>query len=227
MEIWRLRSKEEARQKAVDTLNKLFSIKEPILFLASGGSALELLEHLNIPENMTVSVLDERYSTDLLINNFSQLSTKIQAVHVIDTRAQEGETLEQFAERFEQGLRSWKDENPNGKIVITQGMGPDGHTSGIMPYPENPELFETLFGDPKRWIVGYDATGKNEFPLRATTTLSFLRTQVDSSIAYITGENKKAALERVLAKDGSLAETPARIMREMKQVIMYTDCPAT
>ena len=223
MEIVRCNSKEEAKAKAADGLDNLFhEIRGPVLFLSSGGSSLELLDGLQIGENVTVSVLDERYSTDPTVHNFAQFFERIRPNAFIDTRVGQNETLQQLAERFEKELREWKNKNPGGKIMITQGMGSDGHTAGIMPYPENPQLFKELFENTEHWVVGYDAKEKNEYPMRVTVTMPFLRT-ADYSIAYITGEKKKPAFERVLAKLGSLADTPARIMREMKNVQLFTD----
>jgi len=215
MKIFRYKTKEEAKQAAARKLNQLLGAQEePILFLASGGSSLKLLEGIRLENHVTVSVLDERYSPDPAINNFAQLFKIIQPEKFIDTRVRPQETLQQLAERFEQGLREWKRKNPNGKIIITQGMGSDGHTAGIMP---------GVSFDDKRWVVGYDAKEKSKFPLRVTTTYSFLRDQVDYSIAYITGEEKRNAFKKLLAEKGRLIETPARIMREMKQVEIFTD----
>jgi len=224
MEVKRYSTKQKAREAAAQKLNQLLDAYShvPMLFLSSGGSSLELLDGLEIGENVAVSVLDGRYSTDPQVNNFSQLLNFVTASKIIDTRVQEGESLEALAKRFERGLRDWKDKHPTGKIIITQGMGPDGHTSGIMPYPEDPQLFEALFNNTEHWVAGYDAKEKNEYPLRVTTTMTFLRI-VDYSVAYITGEKKTAAFERVLAESGSLAETPARIMREMKDIQVFTD----
>ena len=108
-------------------------------------------------------------------------------------------------------------------MVITQGIGEDGHTAGIMPYPENSALFKSLFDDPEKWVVGYDAEGRNEHPLRVTVTLSFLREVVDHSIVYAVGDGKKEALRQVLAETGTLWQTPARIIHEMRNVMLFTD----
>jgi 6-phosphogluconolactonase/glucosamine-6-phosphate isomerase/deaminase len=37
------------------------------------------------------------------------------------------------------------------------------------------------------------------------------------------GENKKEALTKVLAEEGSLVETPGRILRELREVKLFTD----
>ncbi|MBI1971304.1 MAG: 6-phosphogluconolactonase [Candidatus Wildermuthbacteria bacterium] len=216
MEVKRYSTKQKAREAAAQKLNQLLDAysRVPTLFLSSGGSSLELLDGLEIGKNVTVSVLDERYSTDPTVNNFAQLFERIRPKAFIDARIGQNETIQQLAERFKRELREWKAKNPNGKIIITQGMGPDGHTAGIMP---------GVAFDGDRWVAEYDAKEKNEFPLRVTTTFSFLRDQVDYSIAYITGEKKRDAFEQLLADQGTLAATPARIMREMKNVKIFTD----
>ena len=92
-----------------------------------------------------------------------------------------------------------------------------------MPYPEDPHRFDDLFENHGRWVTGYDANTKSTFPLRATVTLSFLRTAVAFSLVFVAGEGKKPALLRTLAEEGTLAETPARIIQQMKTVILVTN----
>lgn len=211
MEIVRCNSKEEAQKRARGALNTLLSnTQAPILFLSSGGSALELLEGLSIRKNITISFLDERCSADPAINNFSQVTSRLGERNYINMK------------RFGKELRTWKERNPTGEIVITQGMGQDGHTAGIMPYPENRKLFKEMFENREHWVVGYDAKEKSDYPLRVTVTMPFLR-MADYSIAYIVGEKKREALGRLLKEQGTLAQTPARIMREMKNVKIFTD----
>jgi 6-phosphogluconolactonase/glucosamine-6-phosphate isomerase/deaminase len=101
-------------------------------------------------------------------------------------------------------------------------MGPDGHTSGIMPYPENPDYFYKTFDNTDQWIVAYDANAKNQYPQRVTTTFPFLR-MIDYSIFFVTGENKKNAFQRVLSNSAPLHETPATIIQSMKNVFVFTD----
>jgi 6-phosphogluconolactonase/glucosamine-6-phosphate isomerase/deaminase len=233
MEVVELENEEEAADRAGEELNSIFSKNEGkhILFISSGGSSLKLVDTIQkeyINPFLTVAMTDERYSEDSSINNFAQLietefagiATK-QGVKWIDTRVQ-GRTLQELARDFESELRTWKESNPDGIIVMTQGMGPDGHTCGIMPYPENRESFATLFEDSERWVRGYDARNKNEFSERITITLPFLREMVHYSIVYIVGEEKRAAFEKVELEKGELYITPARIMSQMKQVTIYT-----
>lgn len=186
-------------------------VQKPLLLFLSGGSSLDLLDYTDtsgLNEQVAIGVLDERG------DNFARLretrffaEAQKKGIHTMD--------LEEGA------LRAWK-----GRIVITLGIGPDGHTAGILPYPEDAAAFEILFNDPNHWVVGYDAAGKNPYPLRVTVTLPFLR-QVDASVVYACGKGKKEALTRLIAREGSLAETPARITCEMKRVSLFTDLPVS
>lgn len=205
----------------------------PKLFLSSGGSSLSLLEHVQggvLGPHITVSVLDERFSEDPDINNFAQLAAHPFYVDAqkhgslfIDTRPQKGETCDMLRERFESALRLWRKENPNGLIIVTQGIAENGHTAGIMPMPEDPEKFSKLFeGD--AWVANYHVdTHVNPCTERITTTLSFLRNEVDTSVGFAVDEKKREILGRVLDEKRMLDEVPARIMNQMKNVIIVSN----
>jgi 6-phosphogluconolactonase/glucosamine-6-phosphate isomerase/deaminase len=223
----------ELASQAGQKLNELFAqhANTPLLFLTSSGSALPLLDFISpdvLNENITFSVLDERYSTDPTINNFSQvMTTHFYATAMqkkckyIETTITPEDTLEESADEFESSLKTWREKYPDGIIIATQGMGPDGHTSGIMPFPENEERFNELFLNPNKWVVGYDATGKNQYPLRITTTIPFLK-MVDYSVMYVTGENKKNPLQKVIEKVAALHEIPAAVINYMHDVYLFT-----
>lgn len=236
MQVIRIQDTAALKKAAQEALNLFFAEnnEQAVLFLASGGSALEILDDFDIARlgsNFTIGVLDERYSQDAEINNFAQIAKTEFYKNVaeknatfIDTRPGANESLFELALRFEESLNAWRKNNPKGIIVITQGIGEDGHTAGILPYPENSELFTTLFDKPESWTAGYDATlEKNAYPLRVTVTLPFLREMVDQSIVYVSGEKKRKSLERVIDTEGMLWETPARIIRGMKSAIIFTD----
>ena len=190
---------------------------------------MKLLEPIVIfPPNLTVGVLDERFSEDPKVNNFTQLAetsffqkAQEKGAYFIDTRVQPREDLEMLSKRFEDALLKWRQEHPGGRIVITQGMGPDGHTAGMMPHPKEKDIFKELF-EGENWVRGYDAGDKNEYSLRVTTTMPFLR-MADHSVVYIVGKEKKDVLSRMLSEEGTLFETPARIIHEMKDVHIFTD----
>lgn len=210
--------------------------------MLSGGSAFKMLDFLPpgcLNRNLTITALDERFSFRKKERNFTQLKqlgfyakAKYAGSKFIDTRPsaakaladkRAGESLSGFARRIENLIREWKTLNPAGSILITQGMGSDGHTAGIMPYPENPLFFSKLFENKKRWSVGYNAGKKNRYPKRMTVNTFFLKKIVDESVAYITGKEKAEAFVRLKAKRGTLAQTPARVMLEMKKISIFTD----
>ncbi len=220
---------EEALRNAINYFSEILENNKdkPILLLLSGGSAFSLLDNLDVSQSMTIGVLDERYSDDESINNFSQLMQtdfykRAQSVgcDFIDTRLMNRSQIE-LGNDFEKQLRIWKKLNPNGLIVITQGIGPDGHTAGIMPYPEDGEFFRDNFQS-DNWVATYDAKDKNQYSLRITTTITFLIDVVDMSIVYAVGDNKKQSLHNI-QNQGSIAEVPARVLHNMKDVIVFTD----
>lgn len=233
------RSKESLVQSAAGKLNDVLretSSKEvSILLLLSGGSSLALLDNIdyvNLGSQVTVTVLDERYSANPSENNMAQIASskfyikaKRAGCGFIDTRVQNNETQEQLASRFNNDLVTWIRQNPTGKIIATVGIGEDGHVSGIMPYPEDSALFNRMFDNKndEELITSYDASGKNPYPKRVTTNINLIR-KIDTAISYVIGENKKEALKKINDQDGSLNETPARVLREIKgSVFLFTD----
>jgi len=223
--------------------------KYPILLLLSGGSSFDILKFVDIPttlKSFTVGMVDERFSTDQIVNNFSQFMAEgglalgiqkgqtlgspsfydraeLAGASFIDSRVKPEESILVFCKRLEQEIEAWMKENPSGKIITTLGIGEDGHIAGIMPYPNDPDEFKNLFEKYVGWIVAYDAGDKNKYPLRVTANNWFLRQKVDYAVVYAVGGKKKSALTKVFAKVGTLAETPARIIYEMKNVQIFTD----
>ncbi len=221
-------------QGAGAALNALFKEygDKPFLFLSSGGSSLAILDFIDpslFTKNSMIAVLDERYSTDPSINNLAQIEktsfyekVKKNGCAIIDTKPKEKESADMLAKRFETEIIDWMHQNKNGSIIASVGIGPDAHTSGIMPYPENKEFFEKTFDDQNHLVVAYDAVGKNPHRERVTTTLTFLR-KINYTVIFVSGESKKIALQKLVSRDGNLAESPCRIWRELKNVQLFTD----
>ncbi len=226
---------ERVKSEAINAVNGMLEREfgGPLLFLLSGGSGLALLDGVRaelLGPHMTIMMSDERLSTDPAINNFAQMMAKPfyrnateRGCAFIDTRVREQEAVEALGVRMHDALIAWRRANPQGRVVMTQGMGPDGHTCGVMPFPHDENKFKELFEKDGSWAVGYDASGKSEHPLRATVTISLLKNGVDESIAYAIGSAKRAALKRVSAGDIEHWKTPAAVMREMRNVTLFTD----
>jgi 6-phosphogluconolactonase/glucosamine-6-phosphate isomerase/deaminase len=206
----------------------------PVLLLCSGGSALSILKQGVEPVSLsafTLGVLDERYTFDQTVSNFTQLThtqffrTCTQnGAATIDPRPVEGDTLERAATRFDSALTDWHAQNPNGLVVATIGIGSDGHTAGVLPDPSHRDRFHERFVDTTRSVVGYEVAPEvNVHTERLTTTLAYLRNSIDRAIVYVVGTEKSLALQTLMAEQGSLATTPARILRDMRSVVIYTN----
>lgn len=225
-------------QKAAKTasiyLNKILqnNLDKKILLLLSGGSAFKLLEKIDktfLSPNLTISVLDERFSTDPSINNFLQLSktnfykdAKEKSCQFLKTVPKIKESLQEMSTRLENEIKLWRLNNPKGIIVITQGIGTDGHTAGIMPYPEDEPAFKRLF-ESESWVVGYNALNKNQFPKRVTTTITFLIKEVDYSFVYAVGKDKQEIINRIVNNNINLARLPASVIKQMKNAQIFTE----
>lgn len=236
MKVVTIEEKTSLIARAGEALDALLArhVGLPRLLLCSGGSALKLLSFVqerSCDATLTVSVLDERVTTEQQSHNFLQVRQSELAalaepygVQWFDPVPHENESPELAAWRFQIFLRDWRRLHPEGVVIATMGVGSDGHTAGIFPYPEDREGFFQLFDQDTSWTVGYHAGVEHHvIPDRVTVSFPFLRTQVDAAIAFAMGKDKREALSRLLEEKGSLAETPARILLEMPHVILYTD----
>jgi 6-phosphogluconolactonase/glucosamine-6-phosphate isomerase/deaminase len=204
--------------------------RRDVLFLSSGGSALGVLDRIDqnvIGPYLTIGIFDERYDPSNKTSNYAQMRKtdfyKRAVQHgcrLIDTSTQRGQTQIELADYYENELRSWRARHPRGAIMATMGIADDGHTAGIMPFPEDPTRFHDLF-ERERWIIAYDATGKNPFPLRVTTTFTFLR-HIDLIGVFMTGDKKGVVFKNLIEGD-DCAEMPARIVKTLPRGAIYTD----
>jgi len=220
---------------AAEQLSRILHARShsPVLLLLSGGSALDVADYLkekDLGGHVTVSVVDDRYSTDPEVNNFAQLKKRGISdqcenanVDMLHTEVKDGESLGEYARRYESQIKHWFAYHPAGVIIALLGIGSDGHTAGILPHPDNKPAFHNLFEDEETFVVGYDAGDKNKYALRATVTNYFLRKHVHYAVAFVSGDNKRDALEATLSSSGELHVTPARILKEMRDVTLYTD----
>lgn len=220
-------------QKAVHHKLRTYSGRQ-ILLLLSGGSALSLLDA--IPDSLlapqtTISTLDERFTREQENSNFAQIThtpfyskTQENGCSFYDAQPKDDETSTDTGERFDSFLKDWRKKNPEGKIVITQGVGEDGHTAGIFPAPHDETGFTKRFLDPMILAVGYSSPLANVCHERITVTFPFLTDAVDTSIVMLIGEKKRKAFEIITGKGSvPLSLAPASIIPRMKEVLLITD----
>ncbi len=205
-----------------------------VLLLFSGGSAMALIDHIHpniISKHHTISVLDERYTFNEKESNFSKLENTTffkeaikNGASYIDPRPLGKETLKASSKRFDIALKHWHVLNRDGVVIATVGIGPDGHTSGILPMPENTETFANLFMKNDVCAVGYETTpDKNPHTKRITTTATYIMRHIDHAIIYATGKQKKDILQKLFSPEEELANVPARILQKVKDAQLFTD----
>jgi len=233
LKVFIQKTKEETAKKLAEDLNNYLvdakNSNKNILLLLSGGSAFSVLDYVSsdsFSHNLTISVLDERYDKTNKNNNFSQLTktdfyyrAKDGGCSFINTTIKSNQTKESLAYFFEKELMLWMENNSDGEIISVVGIGEDGHTSGIMPFPEEKEYFKELF-DGGKWVVEYSASGKNQFPDRITTTITFLK-RIKTVFCFVVGSNK-ADVYTKLKTEISLNKMPAQIVKELNGFI-YID----
>lgn len=230
MEIIETKSPSEDAGKALS--EALLQHKEgSILLMLSGGSAFTILDFVSpdvLGSHVTVTVLDERYSTNPKINNFTQLEqtdfyqTCIErGAHIISTKVREGESMEELRDRFDAALHEWKEQNKDGVILATMGIGSDGHTAGIFPGEHGVDF------NGSDWVVGYSVPKEvNEYTDRVTVTSTFLCECVHKAIVLVAGKEKVQLIRELNTENQHMDEEyrkPMRVLLTMRDVILYTD----
>ena len=233
MKIFHAQDPAHAAEAAAETLNEFLKANRgnAVLLLFSGGSALAISDFVGeelLAENLTVSVVDERFTADPALSNFAAMQAtpfyelaQDKGVSFIGTLPRPGETLAQISHRFGHALDEWRTEHPQGKIFAVLGMGADGHTAGIFPLKTQETEFRRLFLGQDR-VVGYNNGGQKPPPERFTVTLSFFKL-IDQAVIFVSGQEKKPVLEAVLEKIGKLNELPALGWQEIKSAEIFTD----
>jgi len=214
---------------AGNSLSDIFSKykNEQILLLMSGGSAFSLLDYFDlslINPNTTLGLIDERFSTNPNISNYIQLTnTKFfqqaiaNRVKKLDFQIKQNDTLESTALRWDYEIKNWINNNPNGKIIATLGIGEDGHTAGIMP-----GTYEVNFNSDKL-ALGYTVPKEiNQYTERITTTYTFLK-KINNAIVYAVGPKKTKIINLITNNESNATETPSYIFKEMQFVKIFTN----
>ncbi|HYV33519.1 MAG TPA: 6-phosphogluconolactonase [Candidatus Limnocylindria bacterium] len=231
--VFRQINKDSAAAEAGEHLNQLLleNKKNPVLLVLSAGSSFAVLDYVGknaLGDNLHICLLDERFSQDPAINSFSQLQKTEFYVDALNAEAnffgtlpRPNETKEDMAARWEKYLKTWREQNPMGLIVATLGMGADGHTGGVLPFPEDANEFHRLF-ESEAWVRAYDAGDKNKYRDRDALTLTFLR-QINIGFGFVCGADKKPKLDEVIKNQGKVHELPALAWHDIADVKVFTD----
>lgn len=216
----RIYPKKELATFFIDLFDKQKTQKK-IIFL-SAGSWLQLYEELSkeiIPFGKDISIsfaqVDERFQPENIddVNAETIAKTGILENGSKTIFISKNGTLEQSTKEYEKNISHFFG-NDSYKIVLL-GVGEDGHTAGLLPGYQHA-------WDKDQLVVGYKNNGK--FPQRITLTPKALRL-MDESIIYAVGEKKRPVINILLGLNErkNLGEFPTGILKEMKNVHLFTD----
>lgn len=202
---------------------------KPVLLLFSGGSALEVVRALDttkLADDTTISTADDRYTREVNGNNFLSIERILSengsaSTKVIPTSPNDNESFGEYSQRVQENFAQWRVLYPEGKVVILLGVGADGHTAGI--FPCNESEFARLYETGEYITSILIPKEMSSFQERITVSPMFLRKEVDVALVYMIGAEKLNAFKALMAETGLISSTPARIVREMRSVTIYTD----
>jgi 6-phosphogluconolactonase len=95
--------------------------------------------------------------------------------------------------------------------LVVLGIGDDGHTASLFPGEDTVHVTDRL-------VAAVPAKGAREARLTLTTPVL---ENARASVILVLGASKHAPLERVWAVNGSLDETPARIVRSFRGSVTW------
>jgi 6-phosphogluconolactonase/glucosamine-6-phosphate isomerase/deaminase len=188
-----------------------------VLWLVSGGSAIaitvsaaQLLAEHDLG-NLTLSLIDERYGPPgHKDSNWEKLMAA--GLHLPGATLRPvltGASQSQSANDFQDFLRE-QFETSDAAIGLL-GIGPDGHTSGILPH--SPAI--TAGG----LAFAYDGPDYR----RITTTTAALA-MLDEAVVYAAGAAKWPVLDR-LETTLPAAVQPAQVLKSLPKLTIFTDRP--
>ena len=190
---------------------------ESVLWLVPGGSniALSTAVMRDLPEpllpRLSCLLTDERYGVpghadsnwqQLAEAGFMDRGVRFPATLIPDMTL--SDTCLQYAELAARELTA------ADRVVAQFGIGGDGHIAGILP--RTPAVTSTDLA------TGYDSANFQ----RITLTPVALR-QVHVAYAFVYGQTKLEALQRLQSQDLPLDEQPSQILKELPESHLYTD----
>jgi 6-phosphogluconolactonase/glucosamine-6-phosphate isomerase/deaminase len=185
--------------------------KGSVLLLLSGGSAIsaELRILSNLKGKMTVTLNDERYGPiGHKDSNWQQLiDGGLEDMGMDLMPILSGEGIEATTERFNSFLNKAKASFDH--IISILGMGPDGHTTGILP------------GSQAVTADSYACSYQGPDYARITNTFNFLRL-CDETFVLALGEAKHQQIDK-LNHELDLSEQPIQIIKGLNKVTFYND----
>lgn len=210
-------------EPVIDKLTNLISTGiedgQSVLWLLSGGSAIpvaiEVAKRLKIDHGdrlnlLTVSLVDERYGpVDYMNSNWYQLieggfdaaPAKYEPVlKGLDFK----ETLADFDTTVDRLFRT------NDLKIGLFGIGPDGHTAGILPDSVAVNVTDKL-------VAGYEGPDYERITITAPAIA-----KLEFAVTYAVGEAKIPAIKSLIESDIPPNMQPAQFLKQAKSLYIYS-----
>lgn len=203
--------------------------KKTVLYL-SGGSLKALYEKLAKEEKLipgAVGLVDERFGPKFHENSNEKMIQDTQFLRYLHARdiafyhILQNKPRIETAQDYDKKFRELNSVFP--KSVGLMGIGPDGHTSSIIP--NRPDFHDPLFDADRKYLMVSEFDDPNSH-YKERIGMTFLAlSMLDYIIILAFGENKKEMFEKMFS-DGSEEEIPARFFKRpdiAKKTLLITD----
>jgi 6-phosphogluconolactonase/glucosamine-6-phosphate isomerase/deaminase len=207
-------------QTGIDDLSKRLikdlTAGKRVLWMVPGGSAINAVVRImeNIPTPLSnllsVTLTDERYGEPgHADSNWQQLTAAgfLGKESTLLPVLISGKTLEEVVIAFDNLLsKAFKE---NEVIIVQLGIGPDGHTAGILPGSDATSA--------SGLATGYATDGFT----RITSTFAAIEQATAAYVMAFGAEKRPTLLE--LREDRSLVDQPAQILKRLPEAYIYSD----
>lgn len=208
------------KKRLVERLVNELTAKKSVLWLVPGGSnipttvaALKLVREQTPVDNLTIMLSDERFGPlDHLDSNWYQLfqaGFEPGESTIIPVLTREYPLLEQAVNRYAEQVSNQIAKADN--IILQNGIGPDGHTAGILPG-------SLASQERTKFVVGYQA---GPF-IRITLTFPALK-QAQAAYVFAFGPAKKQTLTDLAEKALALDQQPAQLYKQLPEAYLFSD----
>jgi hypothetical protein len=193
----KITSDEAVVRYLVELLRQKLDYGEKVLWLVPGGSAIKVaatvsqqLRDIDLT-NLTVTLTEADFHLPG--------ATMVPVLH--------GHTLQETTQEFARHLQEYC--QGASYCLGFFGMGPDGHTAGILP--GSPAVAAT------EWAASYQAPGFTRITMTPPAIAA-----LSEAVVYAMGESKQEPLE-LLQQDVSLDQEPAQALKKVGQLTIFND----